>query len=275
MTLKTRNRLYLFFFLLSLANFIGITAVFVFAAVNHRISVPDSYVRTFTLFSGKGIFAYSFPAVITSIFFFSIYSCVTSFIILKGFEKTQSMEVIYFLGFIVGSLTETARILMPLFELWQSLSTLLVVVGSTVLAGRMLCMLSLLFASLFSETDQRQNVERNLIILLVVSILFGVLFPLDTTQTTSTCTVLWGFRSSFAFLRILISLSTISVLVVSAVSKGNRDIAISAAGCVLLYAGHDMLCVSDCFIEMGLALLLLASGSTLYLTGTHRLYMWR
>lgn len=274
MTLKTRNRLYLFFAIASAAALVLCGIIFTLAAISSNIVPPQDAVRTVKLFGGKNIFDQNFYAVITNIFLLTAYVPVVAFIVYQSFEKTQSLEVIYFAGFLLGVLAESLRIFVPVAGLWRGFSSLLLLSGQGVISGRILCSLSLLSAALFSENDQRKNIERNLMGIIVCSVFAGVIFPFDTSQTSSTCMVLWSFRPLLTTLRVLIFLATISVLIINGVSKGSREMFLMALGYALLFTGYTILCATDCFMLTGAGTALLAVGTSFYLKSTHRIYMW-
>ena len=274
MTLKTRNRLYLSFALISSVFFLFNIFIFFYAFLNHGITPPENVVRTVILFGGRGIFSYSFRAVLAGILALAVYVPLTAFVMYFSFEKTQSSEIIYFGGFLIGTLLESFRIYVPLFGLWESFSSFLMIVGSTVIAGRLLTVLSLMFATLFSESEQRQNVERNFIILLIISIMCGIMLPLDTTQTTSTCTVLWGYRTIFTVIRTAFFIAAVSVMAVNAILKSSPEQGNGALGLFLLYSGYAILTIADCWIETAVGPVLLLAGSFIYLKSIHHQYMW-
>ena len=274
MTLKTRNRLYFVFFLIASLVFLFYMVFLAYAFFSHGITPPENYIRTLKLASKISFLPYSFSAVLFSLIAFSLYVPITSFVIYESFEKTQCLEVIYFAAFLIGCLLECMRFFVPLFELWKSYSAFLMFIGNSVITGRLLCVLSLLFASLFSETEQRQNAERNFVILLSASVICGFLVPLNTTQTTSTCMVLWGYRNVFFVIRLSLFLAAVSVLIVNAIRKSSKDLRYTSVGVTLLYIGYSFLCSADNYVYFILGSVLLIAGTFMYLHSIHRLYMW-
>ena len=94
---------------------------------------------------------------------------------------------------------------------------------------------------------------------------------MDTTITTSTCTVLWGFRKFFAVIRVFIVVVTIFSVLAEAYTKGINGIYIKALGIVILATGYGLLCNTDCWLEFFIAIILYASGCVLYLKTVHYL----
>lgn len=275
MTIKNRNRFFLFLFIFSSAVFLCEMLVFCLAAAAEAVVAPENPVRTFVLFKSGFLCPYSFHASAAAIILFGLSAPVLSMAVFKGFEKTPSLEILFFSGFILSCLAESSRLLLPVFGLWKTNSLLLIVLGRIVIGGRILAPLSLFFAAAFSSADDLQNAERNLIILLTATCTFAILYPMNTSVTTSSCTVLWGFRHLLTAVRTLIFLTTILSAVIEAHSKGIREIYAKAAGLLVLAAGYGLLCGTDCWLEFCIALVLSAAGWLIYLKSIHYIAnMW-
>lgn len=275
MTLKSRNRLFLAFFIISLVCSLVYASFYIYALVTKRVVPPEGTVRPLALFEGRVLFSYSFVASLISITLFIVYVPIGMFVLLSGFEKTQSIEVIYFSGFLIGCFTEGIRIILPLFGLWKTYTSLFIFTGRLVFAGRVLASLSLLFAAIFSETEQRQNVERNYIVLIVVSALLGMLTPLDTASIVSTCTVKWGYAKMFNAMRLLIFICTMITTVINAITKDSVELKENAVGYALLLSGYSLLLAADNYFILIIATILFGIGNVLYLRSIHTLYLWR
>lgn len=272
MTIKTRNRLLIAFLILSSLTLITNALIAIWAAFSGGITPPEGGIRTISI--SLPAFKYSFHAVVASVFVLSLAAPVLSFIIFKRFEKTPSLEVFFFCGFLIGCLSECMRLIIPLFDLWKTYSIFLVAVGRIVICGRILAPLSLFFAAAFSGTDYRQDAERNFMILIIVAIVMGLLFPLDTGHTTSTCTVLWSFRTPFMLMKLGLMAATFSLLAVESHVKNSSDHLKAAIGITILEAGYFMLCSADCYILAAAGTVLLGYGAYRYLTSIHNMYMW-
>lgn len=269
MTIKNRNRFFLFLFLFCSAVFAGEALVFCLAAAARAIIPPENPVRTFVLFGSSILCPYSFHASIAAIFLFGISAPALAMAVFKGFEKTPSLEILFFSGFILSCLAESSRLFLPVFGLWKTNSLLLIVLGRIVMGGRILAPLSLFFAAAFSSANDLQNAERNLIILITAACIFGILYPMNTAVTTSSCMVLWGFKRLLSAVRILIFLTTVLSAVIEAHTKGIREIYVKAAGLLVLAAGYGLLCGTDCYLEFCVALILSAAGCLIYLKSLH------
>lgn len=271
MTLKNKNRIFLFLFIFSAIIFLFNITVLCIAAAAKSIVPPINPMRPFVLIPKGGLCPYNFNSSLAAIITFSLSAPALSIAIFKGFEKTPSLEILFFSGFIISCVTESARILLPLFGFWKTNSLFLIYIGRIVAAGRFLAPMSLFFATVFSSAEELQNAERNIFILLASTCAFGFFYPMDTTITTSTCTVLWGFRKFFAVIRVFIVVVTIFSVLAEAYTKGIKGIYIKAFGIVVLAAGYGLLCNTDCWLEFFIAIILYVSGCFLYLKTVHYL----
>ncbi|MGN0729216.1 hypothetical protein [Treponema sp.] len=271
MTLKNKNRIFLFLFISSAVIFLFNTALLFIAAASKSIVPPTSPMRPFVLIPRGNLCAYNFNSSLAAILLFSLSAPALSIIIFKGFEKTSSLEILFFSGFIVSCITESARIFLPLFGFWKTNSLSLIYIGRIVAAGRFLAPMSLFFAAVFSSEEELQNAERNIFVLLASTCAFGFFYPMDTTITTSTCTVLWGFRKFFAAIRVFIVIVTVFSVLAEAYSKGIKEIYTKALGLGILSAGYGLLCNTDCWLEFIAAVALYIPGSMIYLKTIHYL----
>ena len=273
MTLKVRNRLLLVFFAASfLASMISI-ALFFHALLNKHISNPDTLVRLLKLPDTK-LFGYRQPATISAIICFELYAVLTTIFLYFHFEKTQAMEVIYFCGFLIGCLCEGVRLLVPTYNLWHA-SSMQIFVTRTILTGRILAPLSLLFSALFNETEKRQYAERNFIIMLQLAIMAGLLYPLQTFHISSEFTSGWGLRALFHSIRIGLILATLSVTIYKGLTNNVSETIKQSIALLILLTGYTLLCRTDCYFNLAIGFLLQVSGTVYYLLTLHSMYLWK
>lgn len=149
MTLKNKNRIFLFLFIFSAIIFLFNITVLCIAAAAKSIVPPINPMRPFVLIPKGGLCPYNFNSSLAAIIAFSLSAPALSIAIFKGFEKTPSLEILFFSGFIISCVTESARILLPLFGFWKTNSLFLIYIGRIVAAGRFLAPMSLFFATVF------------------------------------------------------------------------------------------------------------------------------
>ncbi|MCQ2242177.1 hypothetical protein [Treponema sp.] len=267
MTIKTRNRIYLFLSLAGAFSLFAYTALFIYAAFNNLLESPENPLRAETFFS------FNFQASLASILFLGASSPAIAFFILRGFEKTSSLEILFFIGVIISGIAEETRLLIPVLNLWNSSSKLLIFLGRIGVIARVLTPLSLLFSSLFSSSDQLENAERNIFFLFAISCAFGFFYPINSNEITSNCTVLYGMKTLFGVIRILILVTTVITTFINSNMSGNFREDIhgygKCLGMILFSAGDIVLLLCDSVPVLTIGIILYSTGCTLYLKEMH------
>jgi len=221
------------------------------------------------------LFKYSFKAVIFSIVFFMLYASLGTFLVYRNFEKTQSTEVFFFSGFLISCMTESLRLLIPLFGLWQSFSPLFVFTGRAIFFGRLLCPLSFLFSSIMNIPEQHMDIERNYTIMLVISIVFAAVIPLNTVTPSGLCTLHWGYSRLFMLIRIVFFLITITSMFINAYQRESTELFHSSFGFIIFMAGYIFLLEAGNYFNLMIGITLISAGSYEYLSKIHHLYLWK
>ncbi|MBP5358462.1 MAG: hypothetical protein J6Y69_04665 [Treponema sp.] len=270
MTLKTRNIFFIIFFSFSIVFGIFCTAFFIISAVTGHIDINLDVQREFKLFST--IFPYRFWGTVSAIFAFTLYLPVTMGFIYFGFEKTRSQEIIFFFIFLVACLLEQLRLFFPLHGMWKTSSDSLIYFGRIIIMGRTMAFLSALFLALFSGPEHRMDMERNVLILVLISAVIGYFYPLDTMITTSSFMIRLGYGKMFEigrFIIIVLAIITLFVNNYSAEEKGHKE----SIGFLLLFIGYLILIECDSYVPAGIGIVVLITGTILYLKPLHS-RMW-
>lgn len=272
MTLKTRNIFIKIFLFTSLAS-VAITLLIFFISLHTKsfINPPELRIPSFLNyipFADKSI-----TALIISFFILLLYVPACFYLILHYFENTQTSEIIFFTGFLFACLAEMARLITISLGLWLSFSNLLIFMGDIVLFGRTLAPLSFLCASLLSETSQRQDVERNYVIMILVSIVFAAVIPMNTARISSTGLVTEGFMSLINMFRFLLLLVAVTSFLIHGYKK-NKEHKYLAYSALLTLSGYSFLVSCDNYFFLILGTVALIAGTYKYLTSLHQIYMW-
>lgn len=273
MTLKTRNKFIQLFLISSVALLASALAVFIFslrAGSIHALPpvripaalerIPFAHASTVALFLSFAILL--------------LYAPVCFYLLIRFFENTQTTEIIFFTGFLIAILAETARFFTICLGFWHSFSNLLIFAGNLVLFGRTLAPLSFLCAAILSETSQRQDIERNYIIMVMVSVVFAAVIPMNTAKITSTGLVQEGFMTLTNILRFLLLVTTVLSFFIQGIKKNSTEHKhLASASCILL-VGYTMLVCCDSFFFLVPGTFALIFGTYRYLLFIHKLYMW-
>lgn len=267
MTIKFRNRFYFFLSVLGIFSFVFYSGLLVYGAFNNLLEAPKNPLRVIKFFK------FNFHSSIASILFLGISAPIIAYSIFRGFEKTSSLEILFFTGIIFSIILEETRLFIPVFHLWNSSSKLIIFLGRIGVISRILTPISLLFASLFSNNDQLENSERNLFCLFVISIAIGFFYPINSNEISSTCTVHYGMSHLFFIIRILIFTITVLTTFINSHISGNfrEDIHIyeKCFGIVIFFTGLNILQFCDSIPLLFIGITLYSFGCILYLKKLH------
>ena len=271
MTIKTRNYFFLALVIVFSVFLLAASAMLGYSVYSGTLTRPDIFpAGRIAGFYAKG---YSFIATLSSIFIFALYALLAVIYLYIQFEKTQSTEVIFFALFLIGCFAETVRLCVPFFNLWHELSVFLLFIGRAVLFARTLAPTALLFDAVFSGTEARQHVERNLVILIVLSVMISMLMPLNTAVVLPNFCIKWGSGKAFIAIRALILAAAILSLFINARSLGTKDA--SPFGFAALAFGYEISCYATSYAAAAAGGILLFGGTAVYLKSLHRKYLWQ
>lgn len=269
MTIKTRNRLNISLFVFSL----------VFLAANIIIFIYSLYTKSFSLdlfatsSSQKAfILRYNPIIVIASLFFQIIYVCVTSFMLYRVFEKTQASDISYFFLFLISLIANSLRIWLPLFNMVNTYSNLIIFCGNCVVFSKLLMPLSLLFAVVMGDVDQRQDLEKNIFLLLIGCIFFATIIPLNTANICINYEVDYSYRTVIKIAAILVSLATLIALFFN--NKQRFYTQFTTIGLCLIIIGTFILFNSTNLLKLIMSFVFLLFGNIFYLKELHKQYLW-
>ena len=273
MTLKTRNLFFQIFLFTSLAVLLFALIIFLVSLHNSTILNPPA-LRIPAFLDRIPFTPKSVTALFVSFLLILMYVPACFYILLKFFENTQTSEIIFFSGFLIACLAEISRFITICLGLWLSFSNTLIFMGNVTLFGRTLAPLSFLCAAILSETSQRQDIERNYLIMMTVSVVFAVVIPMNTAIITSTALVTEGFIHLVNILRFMLLLMSTASFLVSAVKKNSLEHKYLAFSSAVILIGYGFLVTCDNFFFLIMGLFGLIYGTFKYLQTLHKMYMW-
>lgn len=270
-TIKTRNISILILFFVSVVTVLAACATLVYMIKSNSFIAPyNSQQKVFLGFTAS---KYTFLTSLISIFVLLVYVSFTAIYFVISFEKTQSTEIIFFSLFLVACLCESIRILIPILDLWDSTSYISLIIGKIEIFGRTLAPLSLLAVAIASGTEQRQDVERNIAIIVITSVTIVRFLPIDSMHISLQCLVPWSRNSFFSVMRLFIILAADISQIINA-ELLDRDFT-SIIGFIILSLGYLITCITFSFFTLILGTILLSVGSVIYLRGLHKQYLWQ
>lgn len=269
MTIRFRNRMTLIFFIIAVFCLMLGTFFTLFQYFSGGIVIPKVYSKGL---SQTLLFRYFPVCVYAGIFMLMIYTCVTTLIIYHSFEKTQAPDIIFFLLFLLACLCDTSRLLVPAFKLSGTFSLFLVKIGNIHLFARLLAPLALMGNTVLSTEDFRQNTDRNCIVLIIVSLFFAEMIPLNTAVILPNFCISYGYEKAiriFSFFTCIVS-----ALSLFRTNQKNGYKQIMTLGFILLCLGFTVIFYCYNIFTLITGTLLLGGGSYLYLNEVHKHYLW-
>lgn len=270
MKIKTRNRLITVLMILSLGMLILNGVVLGFTLFQKSFTFPENTV--YVHLQNYLITKFNYIAVISSIFVSLIYIFVSLMSINVEFEKTQSTEIIYFSVFLFGFLLEFLRLFFPILNIWTNCGRMTSLITRSVIFGRTLSALSLLFTIIYSNFENRQYVEQNILTLIAASIFIAATIPLNTGVILPVGLVQLGFGNLIKIL--LLTIMAVAILALIIKSTQNHFSKQLVTGFILLIAGYNVLIEGYSILTAAIGTLALFYGTFSYLKSLHSQYLW-
>lgn len=269
MTIRFRNRMTLIFFILAVACLMLGIFFTLYKFFSDGIINPEVYTKDL---SQKFLLRYHPACVYSGIFILLTYVSVTTLIIYHSFEKTQAPDMVFFLIFLFACLCDTTRLMVPVFNLSGSFSHFLLKIGNFHLFARLLAPLALMGTTVMSTEDFKQNTDRNSLILIIISMFFAELIPLNTSVILPNFCISYGYVKAIrAFGALICAVSAVSLF---CTNRRNEYKQIMTIGFVLLCLGYSLTFYCYNILTLAAGTLFLGSGTYLYLNEVHKHYLW-
>ena len=257
------------FFIISISCLLLGTFFTLFQYFSNNLILPEVYTKGL---SNNFFLRYNPICVFAGIFILMLYVCITSMIIYHSFEKTQAPDIVFFMIFLVACLCDTSRIMVPAFQLSGTFSLFLLRVGNIHLFARLLAPLALMGNTVMSTDDFRQNTDRNSIILIIISMFFAEIIPLNTAVILPNFCISYGYVKAIRGFTLLVCIvSTISLFYTN---RKNEYKQIMTVGFIMLCIGYSQIFYSYNIASLAAGAIFLGSGTYLYLNEVHKHYLW-
>ncbi|MCF0242637.1 MAG: hypothetical protein HUK25_08370 [Treponema sp.] len=270
MTIKSRNRLLFILFITSAVFFVLSLIFFIIGVLkfNFLAYEPNPEHGLFR----QLFFDYHPFSVYNSIFFMNVYVVVASFVVSQAFEKTQSSELVFYFCFLVACLAECARLYIPFLVASKPFTGFIVFFGRFSTFARILAPLALLFSTIMTGPEQRQNLERNLLLIIVISIFAAFILPLNTGVLEKTFRIHVGFDRIVVIIEILVHSSAVISLFISNIQNGYKQW--TTLGLALIIAGFVLGINGINLFVFNLAAICTSAGTFLYLNSLHNRHLY-
>ncbi len=240
--------------------------------IQKTFAYPSAALLPYSRMQKPLLIRFSFAAVAASIFVFMIYVFISFLYINIEFEKTQSTELIYFAVFLIACSMESVRLAFPLMNLWTGAALPALVFSRTVIQGRLLAPLAILFATVFNGSENRQYIGQNIIVLTVITLSLAMFAPLNTNVVLADCRLQIGYALLFRTVQYLIAAMSIIAYVIKSLAFGAPEK--FPLSLLLLISGYLALCSATNYLVLALGGAALLSGTFIYLKNLHTKYLW-
>lgn len=270
MKIKTRNIIFTILMFISLLSIVGYGIFFGIKLYTSGILLPENIPSSYP----KGFFLTecNIYAIISSIFLLLIYDFAFLVFINVEFEKTQSSEIIYFVMFLLAVFMEHHRLLTIFFNLWENANGIEIFVTNTLIFGRTVAPLSLLFSVIFSNSESRQYTEQTLLGITVFSLFIAKLVPANTNLVLPIGALRIGFgKMIYLMLLIVFVVAIFSQLIKKILTHSSPKLFV---GFIFLILGYFILIQSYSILTAVLGTVPLYVGTYNYLKALHSQYLW-
>ena len=259
----------LILFIVALSCLLLGTFFTLYTLLSHEFVLPEVYTKAL---SDNFLLRYNPICVFSGIFIMMIYICVTTFIIYHSFEKTQAPDIVFFLLFLVACLCDTSRLLVPLFKISGSFSLFMLKIGNIHLFARLLAPLALMGNTVMVTDDFRQSTDRNCIILIIISMFFAEMIPLNNAVVLPNFCISYGYKKAILWFCFLTS--AVSAIALFQTNKKNEYKQIMTLGFIILCIGYTLIFYCYNIVSLAAGFFFLGGGTYLYLNEVHKHYLW-
>jgi len=269
MTIKSRNRLTIALLVTSFVLLILSIITVGCKYIKGSFIFPEVYIKEP---SSSFLLTFNPNCVIVSILILLFYVCISSYIIFRGFEKSQTTEMLFFILFLTACMIDTCRIALSSLNTDGAFSKLLIKLGNITLFARILAPLSLFGTVILSQEDFRQNSDQNCLILIIAAVFFAEVIPLNSAV------ILPNFSFSYGYIKLLHYFSFtccfFSVVGLFFTNRKKEYSQLMTLGFGLLCIGYSIMFESYNLLTTITGPLLIGTGTALYLTQVHKQYLW-
>ena len=125
MTLNTRNRFLLTLFVISISFLLIFSIISLIFFIKGDFSSTPKFERLLPIESENFLLKNSPISSVFSNLMLLLYVSISCYFLYTSFEKTKSPETIYLMGFFIGCLLQSLKILVVILKLWDTSSYIL------------------------------------------------------------------------------------------------------------------------------------------------------
>jgi hypothetical protein len=203
-----------------------------------------------------------------------IYALLTLIFIYYLFEKTQSVEVHFFIFFVFSFVFEALRLGIPSRIAFNLPGLLLGFSARTLVFCRFFGVFSLFTASLFSAGLKIEKEEAVLFPLIIITLCLSMTVPINTFTYDTTLCLSNGYPVIFRVMTGLVAFFSALSFFYGAWQSGTKEYYIIGAGALLAFIGRNFLLDADFYLLAAAGFILLGAGSCIICLYLRKLYLW-
>jgi len=274
MTLRTRNTITRVFTLTTTFISLGIILCLVVlwihhsAVYNHIHFNSKTNLKSFCFQTNSG-------AATLSILLLMLYAPITGFFLFFNFEKTHSAEILYFTGFLLGCFFESARLLIPIFDLWNTHSALLITSTRITFFGELFAILCLLVIGINSSFLEPQDSAQTTLLLIIASLFLTMLLPVNTTLISVSMRVKTGFSKTIHIIRILFIFSSFICFYVTSKKIKSKELQKASVNFLIMSIGYIIEISAASLFSSILSFIVMCIFTLKFIKELHNYYIWK
>jgi hypothetical protein len=276
MTLSERNRCFrigIFISLVFLLLVIGLAWFVLPACPAAAAAASRRYPGFLTLLIGKFLPKSPYPPFI-SIGGAALFSFISTLMIYRFFEKTQSSEILFIAFFALSFSVESMRLTTPLKTVYETPGLYLLMASRLLIFGRYAGLFSLFAAGVHAAGLKVQKQRYVIFVIIVAALIIALGVPIDTLSWDSSFSMVSGYTYTFHVVETGVFLITIASFLIAAYSRGDRAFAYIGLGAFLAFTGRVFLLGADTWPGPFAGLALLGTGLWFMCTKLHTVYLW-
>ncbi|GHU08464.1 hypothetical protein FACS1894151_04410 [Spirochaetia bacterium] len=204
----------------------------------------------------------------------AVYALGTLITIYFFFEKTHSVEILFFVFFALSLSFETARIIAPFCYAAGFPQVYMVIAARFLLFGRCFGVFSLFTASIYAAGMQMQKQSSIILVMITAGLIIALGIPIDGFSWDSSLAMVSGYSGAIRLVEFILTLISAAGFFVAAWSRASKEYVFVGIGSVLVLIGRNLLINADNWVTPLPGLLLLVAGTYLICSQLHKVYLW-
>jgi len=198
----------------------------------------------------------------------------TLILIYYFFEKTQSVEVNFFIFFVFSLAFEVLRASIPLRLAFQLPAFFLTMSAHILVFWRYFGLSSLLIAGLYSAGLSIEKEENVIFPLFIISVFLSMRIPINTFTYDSSFCLVNGYPMTFRVMETVVIVLTTLSFFAGAYKNGLKEYYFVGIGSFLVLIGRALLIEGDTYILPAIGLAFLCGGVYFITVYLRKIYLW-